>query len=272
MRKQNLHTHSDLSDGNDSMEAMTLAAIEKGFDSLGFSEHSYDPYYPPRLVEKDYYPAYLAEYKRIKQKYSGQIELYLGFESDCYYPVEKSGLDYTIGSKHYILNEKTGTHLTIDYMRDTFEQAVNEVAGGSIEKLLRLYYKDLTRFLSDYKPDIAGHLDIICRLNGGNRYFNPDSAWYKEIVEETAEKVARAGCIVEVNTGGMFRSKMPQPYPAAYFLSRLYSYNVPVTVTSDAHSTDALDYWFDEAFELLKKIGYRSVKQLTANGFVDVEI
>lgn len=272
MKKQNLHTHTDLSDGRDSMEAMTLSAIETGINSLGFSEHSYDPYYPPRLLKKDYYPAYFAEYNRIKQKYSGQIELFLGFESDSYFPVEKDGLDYTIGSKHYVLNEKTGEHLTIDYMSDTFEKAVNDIAGGSIEKLLHLYYEDLTRFLAEHKPDIAGHLDIICKLNIGNRYFNPDSTWYKELVEETAEKVARIGCIVEVNTGGMFRNKMPHPYPSPYFLSRLLSYNVPATVTSDSHSADSLDYWFDEALELLKKTGYRSVKQLTADGFIDVEI
>lgn len=272
MKKQNLHTHTDLSDGKDSMEAMVLSAIEKGFDSLGFSEHSYDPHYPPRLSQKDYVPAYFAEFNSIKQKYSDQIELFLGFESDSYFPVEKDGLDYTIGSKHYVRNESTGEYLPIDYMNSTFEKAVNDIACGGIKKLLRLYYEDFTRFLAEYKPDIAGHLDVICRLNDGNRYFDPDSTWYKEIVEETAEKVSKVGCIVEVNTGGIFRNKMPHPYPSPYFLSHLLHYNVPVTVASDSHSADSLDYWFDEALELLRKTGYRSIKKLTADGFIDVEI
>ena len=35
--KQNLHTHSIFCDGKDTIEEMTLEAISKGFDILGFS-------------------------------------------------------------------------------------------------------------------------------------------------------------------------------------------------------------------------------------------
>ena len=34
--KQNLHTHSIFCDGKDTIEEMTLEAISKGFDILGF--------------------------------------------------------------------------------------------------------------------------------------------------------------------------------------------------------------------------------------------
>ena len=39
--KQNLHTHSIFCDGKDTIEEMTLEAISKGFDILGFSGHGY---------------------------------------------------------------------------------------------------------------------------------------------------------------------------------------------------------------------------------------
>ena len=39
--KQCLHTHSILCDGKDTLEEMVLTAIEKGFDSIGFSGHSF---------------------------------------------------------------------------------------------------------------------------------------------------------------------------------------------------------------------------------------
>ena len=39
--KQNLHTHTLFGDGVDTPEQMVRYAIEKNFDSLGFSEHSY---------------------------------------------------------------------------------------------------------------------------------------------------------------------------------------------------------------------------------------
>lgn len=39
MIKQNLHTHSIYCDGKDTIEAMALEAINKGFNVLGFSGH-----------------------------------------------------------------------------------------------------------------------------------------------------------------------------------------------------------------------------------------
>ena len=41
---QNLHTHSTFCDGFDTPEEMVNIAIEKGFDSIGFSGHSYMQY------------------------------------------------------------------------------------------------------------------------------------------------------------------------------------------------------------------------------------
>ena len=39
--KQNLHTHSTFDDGKNTIEETVLSAIEKGFDSIGFSGHAY---------------------------------------------------------------------------------------------------------------------------------------------------------------------------------------------------------------------------------------
>jgi len=39
--KQNLHIHTTYADGKDTPEQMILTAIERDFDSIGFSEHSY---------------------------------------------------------------------------------------------------------------------------------------------------------------------------------------------------------------------------------------
>ncbi len=37
--KQNLHTHCRFCDGKDTIEDLVRTAIDKGFDSLGFSSH-----------------------------------------------------------------------------------------------------------------------------------------------------------------------------------------------------------------------------------------
>ena len=41
---QNLHQHSTFCDGKDTPEEVVLSAIEQGFDSIGFSSHSYMPW------------------------------------------------------------------------------------------------------------------------------------------------------------------------------------------------------------------------------------
>lgn len=40
-QKQNLHTHTCFCDGKDTPEEMIQEALKRGFDSLGFSMHSY---------------------------------------------------------------------------------------------------------------------------------------------------------------------------------------------------------------------------------------
>ena len=40
-QKQNLHTHSTFDDGKNPLEETVQKALDKGFDSLGFSGHAY---------------------------------------------------------------------------------------------------------------------------------------------------------------------------------------------------------------------------------------
>ena len=46
---QNLHMHSTFCDGRNTPEETVQVAIERGFDSIGFSSHSY-MYYTPSFA------------------------------------------------------------------------------------------------------------------------------------------------------------------------------------------------------------------------------
>jgi len=249
-----------------------LAAIQKGFTSIGFSEHAYTPYDSECCIKEYDIPRYFAEVHHLKKKFEGQIEVFLGFECDYHHNTEKTGLDYTIGSAHYILDEATGDYLNIDGVPENYKQALSRVAGGYIEELVRIYYSNVIKMAREYKPDIIGHFDIITKLNEGNRYFDPKSAWYRRIAREAAGRIAETGCIVEVNTGGICRGATETTLPSPEILQELFDLHVPVTVSSDSHTADSLDFWFSQAEELLKKTGWRSIKQLTADGFIDIEI
>lgn len=272
MIKQNLHTHSTFSDGANSPEELVLSAIEKGFTGLGFSEHAYAPYDADCCIKENQIPEYLAEIARLKQKYKGRLEIFVGFECDSYYNTPKDGLDFTIGSSHYVFDEKNAENFSIDYKPEVFERALKNVADGDIKRFLEIYYGNVTGFALEYKPDIIGHLDLVKKLNVNNRYFDPKSAWYVRMLGDVCEKIVKSGCIVEVNTGGISRGYLDEPYPSAEILGILYELNVPVTISSDAHDVSGLDCRFDEVERLLGKIGFKSVRQLTSTGFADTEI
>ena len=77
---QNLHTHTSYCDGADTPEEIVLAAIDKGFESIGFSGHSYMSYSRMFLEKGDKTEEYKENVKSLKEKYKDRIKIYLGLE------------------------------------------------------------------------------------------------------------------------------------------------------------------------------------------------
>lgn len=270
--RSNLHCHSLYSDGNDTLEEMVKAAIAKGFVSLGFSEHAYAPYDPDCCIKQDDIQRYYRDVAELKRKYGDRLEIYLGFESDYFLPAAKEELDFTIGSVHYLHDEAADAYYNIDYLPEMFEKCRDLIAGGDIRRMVSIYFDQVADMAETYRPDIVGHMDLIVKLNRGGRYFDEGGDWYRQIAGDAAERIAKTGCIVEVNTGAIQRGYRDTPYPSAWLLGRLRELGAPVTISSDAHSAEALDFWFEEAVRLLKSAGYCSAKQLRNGRFIDVEL
>lgn len=267
----NLHSHSQFSDGAHTLEEMVQAAIAKNFVSFGFSEHAWTPYDADCCIKAEDIPLYLVETARLKIKYQDMIEIYTGFEVDAYYDTPKTGLDFTIGSVHY-LRSQAGEYFTIDYLPHHLESAREQVASGNIRTLVEQYYDLLVCFADRYHPDMIGHLDLITKLNSHGRYFDESSDWYQNLMHQTAERIAATGCLVEVNTGGMFRGYKDVPYPSPSFLNLLHAYRVPLTISSDAHATDGIDYYFSETAALLQEIGYRTIWQMHKGTWTEIAL
>ena len=89
MNKQNLHTHTVYVDGKDTVEELILTALERGFDSIGFSEHTFLKYSSfPRQLTLDKYRLYRKEIQELKKKYENEIGVFCGLEYDFYSEVE----------------------------------------------------------------------------------------------------------------------------------------------------------------------------------------
>ena len=78
----NYHSHSLYCDGRASMEDFVRFALSEGFTSYGFSSHAPLPFSTAWTMEWDIMDDYLSEFHRLKEKYAGRIELYIGLEID----------------------------------------------------------------------------------------------------------------------------------------------------------------------------------------------
>ena len=79
---QNLHTHTTHCDGADTPEEMVIAALSKGFDSIGFSGHSYMKY-SEYLGDIDKTDEYKKEILELKERYKDCIKIYIEHNINC---------------------------------------------------------------------------------------------------------------------------------------------------------------------------------------------
>ena len=80
MIKSNYHTHTVFSDGKNTPEEMIEAAINLGFEKLGFSDHAYTDFYGGWSVPKDRLEEYVTTLRRLQEKYADRIKIYVGLE------------------------------------------------------------------------------------------------------------------------------------------------------------------------------------------------
>lgn len=249
------------------MEDFVRFALSEGFTSYGFSSHAPLPFSTAWTMEWDRMEDYLAEYRRLKEKYAGRIELYIGLEID--YLNEESNpsidrfrnlpLDYRIGSVHLLYNDK-GEVVDADLPADRFRKMVDEHFHGDLERVVRLYYERSMRMIELGGFDIVGHADKVHYNAACYRPGLQDEPWYDELVRSYFAEIARRGYQMEVNTKAWL--DLGTFYPDERYFSYLHDLGVRVQVNSDAHYPERIVNGRREALRALKRAGYESVMEL----------
>ncbi|HWQ58155.1 MAG TPA: histidinol-phosphatase [Clostridia bacterium] len=269
--RANLHTHTTYCDGKNTPLEMVEAAVEKGFHTLGFSGHAYTPFDLSCCMSEEGTIAYRAEIARLRERYVGRIEIFLGIENEGALPQPVDGYEFVIGSLHCLFCD--GRYWTLDDTPQKLRRCLDECFGGDFLALAKAYYGALSAYALREKPDIVGHFDLVAKFNESGAFFNPDDPAYRVAALEAVEAIAEAGCIVEINTGAMARGHTAQPYPAPFLIGRLIEMRAPLIVSSDAHDAKSVDAFFPEAEALLSSLGCREVMELRRNeGFVPVSL
>ncbi len=267
---QNLHTHSTYCDGKNTLREIIDTAIEKGFESVGFSSHSHMPFStadassPQKLVD------YKGKIAKLKEEYNGRIGIFCGIEFEMYSPPELEGFDYVIGSSHYF---KIGNeYVPFDCKADVVQEVINNYFGGNGISYARAYYEQLATLPSFGSFDILGHFDLISKHCETNNFFDIESPLYLGYAYEAIEALRGKIPFFEVNTGAIARGYRTSPYPSIPLTKRLLECGFLPIISSDCHSAPMLDCAFEDAADLLCACGAKERYILTESGFCSVPL
>ena len=252
---QNLHTHTSYCDGKDSVEEMIQKAIGLGFDSIGFSGHSYMFYAPDHSMSLAGTEEYKKEVRAMKEKYKGQIDIFCGLEFDMYSEIDLSGYDYMIGTAHYLLID--GKHVGFDRTAPVVAGIIKDYFGGDGMKYAKAYYETLAQLPNFAKTDILGHADLICKFSEKENFFDVDSPVYQKYALDALDALTGKIPFFEVNTGAISRGWRTTPYPAPFLIRRMAEKGARVILNSDSHAADTILFGFEDAVEYARVNGLR---------------
>lgn len=275
----NFHTHTYYCDGSSEPEKYVLEAIRKNFTTLGFSAHAPLPLDTTwNLAQADIVP-YCAEILQLRDKYKAQIEIYLSLESDYIPGISEDfaffrnqyKLDYTLGAVHLVKDPDSNEIWFIDGPVSNYDKGLQKIFKQDIHFAVATYFAQLNKMIVTQKPDIIAHFDKV-KMNNQHRYFQESEPWYKDLLRNTLENIAQSKCMVEVNTRGIYTGKYDGLYPGEEVLRQMVEMNIPVTISSDAHKPGDINSYFAETENILKNIGYKNIRVLKQNQWMDWEL
>ena len=246
MIPSNYHTHTLFCDGKNSPEEMVRQAIRLGCPELGFSGHSYTFFDERYCMSREGTQEYIATVRALQEKYRGEIKILLGVEQDYHSLAPTEGYDYVIGSVHYV--KKDGCYLPVDESKEIQVETVRKFYNGDFYGFVEDYFDAVADVYRKTRCQIVGHFDLIKKFNAAGDLFDPQHPRYQSAANKALAALLDAPVTMEVNTGGIARGYLSEPYPAKDILSQWQKAGKPVVFSSDCHNAEQLLFGYDEYF------------------------
>ncbi len=240
------HTHTLYSDGHGSPEESISSALKGNISELGFSDHlTLTDKQQDWSIQLDNFERYIEEILNLKSKTRG-LKIKLGIEVDYLEGKEREiekyinsyPFDYIIGSVHYMDGP-------VDHSPDYYK-------NRDLGELFRKYFDLVAAAAASGLFDIIGHLDLIRIYD-----YHPESD-LGQLYRELATKIKKHDLAIELNTNGK-NKPLNDFYPDPSFLNIFREEGVDICVNSDAHYPSHIGQYFDEAYTLLIKAGYKEM-------------
>jgi histidinol-phosphatase (PHP family) len=249
------------------------SAVAAGFTHYGLSEHV------PRYRAEDLFPgeqdltpddlvrmftAYAAEARALRERFAGEIDLLVGFETERLPPANWAACmrelrarfapDYIVGSVHDL------DGLVIDYSAELTRQVAEQLGG--VENMQTRYFDAVAELVSELRPEVVGHIDLIRKFDGPHPSF---SARVYRHIEGALEAVRAVGGVLDVNCATHRRGLGPV-YPLPEILARAQRMGIGVTLGDDSHGAHDVGVGLDASMRAIAAAGYREVCYLAKPG------
>lgn len=236
------------------IEDYIKAAIQKGLAEIGISDHS--PIYwmegndpmPSTAMAKDELDGYVEEVLKLKQQYTGQIDVKLGLECDYIEDMEdfyrallaKYPFDYLIGSVHYCLGRGVYEARRWDGRPDPMPTFVD-------------YYRLVEKSARSNLFDIIAHTSAIIAYAP-----KPIPVAIEPLQDAALQVIRETGVCMEVNTSG-YRKMQTDPFPTTRMVEKAAQLGIPLTFSSDSHRPDEVAYAKDKIERLFTLNGVTEI-------------
>jgi histidinol-phosphatase (PHP family) len=234
------------------VERYREAANERGISELGVAEHIYRfaqalGVWQHQLWREcahddiDHYCGFVRE----------QTDLRLGIEAD-FIPgaedrianlLEPRDFDYVVGSVHFLR----------EHSLDTDDYSVWG-SGRSAEEIWRAYFLALGEAARSGLFDILAHPDLVKVWGSAHPERPLPEGDLRRYYELAIDGIAESGIAIEVSTAGL-RKRAREIYPAPAFLEMCVEAGAPVALSSDAHRPEDVGADYNQALELLDRVG-----------------
>lgn len=251
-----IHVHTEYStDSIQRLEPLIQEAIEKKIKVIAITDHiDYD--YPGDDIQFDYdVKKQFEEIERLQEKYYNEIKILKGLELGLQTHVHQKNnqlidtydFDFIIGSIHACDNKDLYNK---EYYNDKTRHEAWDVYLDSVIEIVEAF--DCF--------SVLGHLDILKRYSEEVR--EVPLAYIEKKLVKLFNLMIEKEIGLEVNTSGLRENDygLNQTLPSEDILEIYYKTGGRIiTIGTDSHSLETVGSFYEEAKEMLKRIGFDKI-------------
>jgi histidinol-phosphatase (PHP family) len=255
-----LHLRADDDDAPPERRAFTAgnvdrylaAAADAGIEEIGCSEHVYrfrpalDLWRHPFWEEqaRDDLDAYCDFVAASPLRLGLEVDFVPGAEDRTGSLLDRYGLDYVVGSVHFI------GELAVDHDGwDIWERR------GEPDEIWRRYFETVAEAARSGLFDIIAHPDLVKIWGRARPQPQRDLRFF---YEPAVEAIAESGVAVEVSTAGL-RKPVGEIYPAPQFAAMCVEAGAVFALSSDAHAPEDVGHAYERAVSEMRDWGVNEI-------------